>query len=54
MADETGFTDTRARVATVLGAIGSGDPLPYIDCWAERDDVTLLGAWGRSNRAMRR
>ena len=46
MADETGFTDARARVATALGAIGSGDPLPYIDCWAERDDVTLFGAWG--------
>jgi ketosteroid isomerase-like protein len=46
MADETGFADARARVATALGAIGSGDPLPYIDCWAERDDVTLLGAWG--------
>jgi hypothetical protein len=46
MADETGFTDARARVATALVAIGFGDPLPCIDCWAERDDVTLFGAWG--------
>ena len=26
--------------------IRSGDPQPYIDCWADDPDVTLFGAWG--------
>ena len=24
----------------------SGDPEPYIACWAESEDATLVGAWG--------
>jgi ketosteroid isomerase-like protein len=34
------------QVDAALDAMRSGDPLPYIDCWAESDDVTLFGAWG--------
>ena len=30
--------------------IGSGDPQPYIDCWADDPDVTLFGAWGPIER----
>jgi ketosteroid isomerase-like protein len=26
--------------------MGSGDPAPYIHCWAASDDATLFGAWG--------
>ncbi|MET0706132.1 MAG: DUF4440 domain-containing protein [Tardiphaga sp.] len=26
--------------------MGSGDPAPYIDCWAVSEDATLFGAWG--------
>ena len=26
--------------------MGSGDPDPYIDCWAVSEDGTLFGAWG--------
>jgi ketosteroid isomerase-like protein len=26
--------------------IRSGDPQPYIDCWADDPDATLVGAWG--------
>jgi ketosteroid isomerase-like protein len=37
---------TLDRVQTALSAIKSGDPGPYIDCFADREDVTLFGAWG--------
>jgi ketosteroid isomerase-like protein len=40
------FTEARARVRRAQAAIASGDPQPYIDCWATSDDVTLFGAWG--------
>ena len=43
---ENGFSAARVKVAEALAAIASGDPQPYIDCWAESDDVTLFGAWG--------
>jgi ketosteroid isomerase-like protein len=33
-------------VETALGEIKSGDAQPYIDCFADRPDVTLFGAWG--------
>jgi len=46
MADDTVFPDAHARVAAAIPAITSSDPLPSIDCWAERGDVTLFGAWG--------
>ena len=44
--DERGLAAALQRVRTALAAIGSGDPQPYIDCWADADDVTLYGAWG--------
>jgi hypothetical protein len=34
------------QVGAAAAAIRSGDPEPYIDCWADTDDVTLFGAWG--------
>jgi ketosteroid isomerase-like protein len=40
------FAEARARVRTALAAMGSGQPVPYIDCWAASDDATLFGAWG--------
>jgi ketosteroid isomerase-like protein len=40
------LAETRERVRGALAAMGSGDPQPYIDLWAESDDVTLFGAWG--------
>jgi ketosteroid isomerase-like protein len=45
-AQEQAFLHARERVKTALGQMGSGDPEPYIDCWADADDVTLFGAWG--------
>jgi ketosteroid isomerase-like protein len=40
------FAGARERVRTALAAMGSGNPEPYIDCWAPSDDATLFGAWG--------
>ena len=34
------------RVDEAVMTIRSGDPQPYIDCWADAPDVTLFGAWG--------
>ena len=34
------------RVNKALTAMRSGDPQPYIDCWANSPDATLFGAWG--------
>lgn len=42
------FENAHATVNNALAAIRSGDPQPWIDCWATSDDVTLFGAWGPS------
>jgi ketosteroid isomerase-like protein len=41
-----GLTETLSNMTAALVAIRRGDPQPYADCWSERDDVTLFGAWG--------
>jgi ketosteroid isomerase-like protein len=46
MMEDSKLADTRARLRAALAAMGSGDPDPYIDLWADHDDVTLFGAWG--------
>ena len=40
------FGQAREKVRSALAAMGSGDPAPYIDCWAVSEDATLFGAWG--------
>ncbi len=45
-ADDRRFADALEQVKTALAAIGSGNPQPYIDCWADSEDATLFGAWG--------
>ena len=45
-AEDQKLAEARARVRAALAAMGSGDPQPYMDLWADRDDVTLCGAWG--------
>ena len=47
---DNGFDAARERVRDALSAMGSGDPQPYIDCWADLPDVTLFGAWGPIER----
>jgi ketosteroid isomerase-like protein len=42
------------RVSDGLAAMGSGDPQPYADCWAESPDATLFGAWGPNREGPRR
>ena len=46
MANDPSFDAALDRVKAAAAAMGSGDPEPYMDIWAERDDVTLFGAWG--------
>jgi ketosteroid isomerase-like protein len=50
MDEASGFAGALARVRRALAAIAAGDPTPYIDCWAESDDVTLFRAWGPVER----
>ena len=38
------------RLTEALAAIGSGDPAPYAALWPDREDVTLFGAWGPTER----
>jgi hypothetical protein len=40
------FGTAREKVRSALAAIGSGDPVPYMDCWAQSDDATLFGVRG--------
>ena len=41
-----GFAEALEQVRVALAAMGSGNPEPYINCWAESEDATLFGAWG--------
>ncbi|HKS03625.1 MAG TPA: nuclear transport factor 2 family protein [Arthrobacter sp.] len=43
---DAGLDDAMRRVHDAVMTIRSGDPQPYIDCWADDPDVTLFGAWG--------
>jgi hypothetical protein len=54
MAEDRGFAEALERIETALGAMGSGDPEPYITCWAETEDATLFGAWAPIERGYRR
>ena len=51
---EAGFAEALERVAAALAAMGSGDPEPYIGCWAETEGATLFGALGPIERGHRR
>ena len=53
MSKDNGFTNALERVKGALAAMGSGNPLPYIDCWAQSDDTTLFGAWGPIEKGYR-
>jgi ketosteroid isomerase-like protein len=48
------FAEARARVKVALAAMGSGDPGPYMEQWANTDDVTLFGAWGPIEKGHKR
>jgi ketosteroid isomerase-like protein len=43
---DSGFAQAREQVRAALVAMGSGNPDPYIACWAASGDATLFGAWG--------
>jgi ketosteroid isomerase-like protein len=47
---EDGLDRAIRRVEDAVMTIRSGDPQPYIDCWADDPDVTLFGAWGPIER----
>jgi ketosteroid isomerase-like protein len=46
MINDEGLTRAVDRVDAAMTALRSGDPNPYLDCWAKAEDVTLYGAWG--------
>ncbi len=48
------FEQARRRVRAALAEMASGDPQPYINCWASSEDVTLFGAWGPIERGAER
>jgi ketosteroid isomerase-like protein len=48
------LTEALEEVRLALAAMASGNPEPYIKCWAESDDATLFGAWGPIDRGFRR
>ncbi|MBV9050538.1 MAG: nuclear transport factor 2 family protein [Solirubrobacterales bacterium] len=50
---EAGLLDALRRTETAVAAMRSGDPEPYIACWAEREDATLFGAWGPIEKGSR-
>jgi ketosteroid isomerase-like protein len=52
--EDRDFAAARERVKAALAAMGSGNPQPYADLWAESEDVTLFGAWGPIERGTRR
>jgi ketosteroid isomerase-like protein len=47
---EDGLDRAMRRVEDAVMVMRSGDPQPYIDCWADDPDVTLFGAWGPIER----
>jgi ketosteroid isomerase-like protein len=63
--EDSRFLEALERVRAALAAMGSGDPEPYIRCWAEprvrgrnapkaSEDVTLFGAWGPIEKGCRK
>jgi ketosteroid isomerase-like protein len=46
MINDEALTRAVARVDAAMSALRSGNGNPYLDCWAQADDVTLFGAWG--------
>jgi len=41
MSKTNSFTEALERVRDALAAMGSGNPQPYIDCWAKSNDAAL-------------
>ena len=54
MSKDSNFTAALERVKGALAAMSSGNPQPYIDCWAASDDATLFGAWGPIEKGYQR
>ena len=46
MSRDPALSDAMKRADDALSAMRSGDPQPYINCWAASPDATLCGAWG--------
>jgi ketosteroid isomerase-like protein len=43
---DSALRDALSKTEAAVGAMRSGDPEPYIECWADSPDATLFGAWG--------
>jgi hypothetical protein len=51
--EDPGLSEALDRVRLALAEMASGNPEPYLACWADSDDVTLFGAWGPIERRPR-
>ena len=45
MSRDPALSDAMKRADDALSAMRSGDPQPYINCWAASPDATLFGPW---------
>jgi hypothetical protein len=52
--EDPGLSEALDRVQLALAEMASGNPEPYLACWADSDDVTLFGAWGPIDKGLRR
>lgn len=43
---DDGLAKALERQGAAVAAMLNGDPGPFIDSWADSDDITLFGAWG--------
>jgi ketosteroid isomerase-like protein len=43
---DPGLAEALERIGAAATAMRSGDPEPYIACWEDGPDATLLGGWG--------
>jgi hypothetical protein len=53
MADDA-FLKTLAQETAIQAAMLNGDPGPLISYWADCDDITVFGGWGRIEQGRQR
>ena len=44
------FVKTLEQETAIQAAMLNGDPGPMISHWADRDDITVFGGWGRTEK----
>jgi ketosteroid isomerase-like protein len=44
------FIEAVQQETAMQAAMLNGDPGPMISCWADSDDITVFGGWGRTEK----